>query len=136
MFVKEGHVVAQLLHGNLGIYLGRGDVGVSEYAADTFDRHACIEGHDGESVACAVESDMLGNAAKLHQPRHLGRNHTVVDGAKDGRFAVAIAVDDVKGYRHQSDDESCAGLLPMSMYPPFAINHGDVCGAEVADVDE
>ena len=135
VLVEEFHVVAQFLHRNLSIDLSGGDIGVAQYAADTLDGHSGIEGHDGKGVAGTVEGDVFGDAAARHQSRHLGSQGAVVDRGEDGAAATPIAVDDVEGFRQQSRHEDRVSLLPVRLYPLFAVYGDDVGRAEMTDVD-
>ena len=66
-FSQDGHVLADFLVGDAGVDLGSADIGVTEDAAEGFDRHAPVESQGGEGVAAHMEGQVRAEAAAAPQ---------------------------------------------------------------------
>ena len=74
-----------------------GDVSMAEYAADALNGHASIEAHDGEGVACAVEGNVLADAAGFEHEWYVFSQGSIADGGEELFTVGGIAVDNVDG---------------------------------------
>ena len=113
MFLTEGlqpiYIMAEFSECYAGIYLRRGDIGMSHHAAYALDGQSCVEAHYSEAVASTVEGNVTRNATLTSYERDMNRQRPVGDRPEDALPTVVIATDDFRcfgKYTHLIDGMS------------------------------
>ena len=138
MFLTEGlqpiYIMAEFSERDAGIYLCRGDIGVTHHSAYALNGKSRVQTHNGETVACTVKRDMPRDATPACDERDVRCQCAIYYRSEDTFPTVVIAAYDFRCFGEHSHLVGYVCLMTACKDPGLTADGANISVTEVVDV--